>query len=92
MKNSAWITVPYAHSLAGQGPESWEPLERHGQEVARMAAGFAAAAQAQKSLTYSGTGRGAARYGQGAGFVSGYAVTEWSRVNHEAKYFSCAYS
>ena len=43
MKNSAWIIVPYAHSLAGQGPESWEPLERHGQEVARMAAGFAAA-------------------------------------------------
>lgn len=43
MKNSEWITVPYAHSLAGQGPESWEPLERHGQEVARMAAGFAAA-------------------------------------------------
>lgn len=40
--------VPYAHTLAGQPPEKWEPLERHLKEVARLAGDFAAAFRAQE--------------------------------------------
>ena len=32
----------YAHSIRGQEPQNWEPLGRHLQEVAAMAAEFAA--------------------------------------------------
>ena len=31
----------YAHSLEGEPPEKWQPLEKHLENVAEIAAGFA---------------------------------------------------
>lgn len=42
------MTIAYAHSLPGQPREYWESLERHLEEVARLASGFASAFNAEQ--------------------------------------------
>lgn len=42
------MTAAYAHSVAGQPREHWEPLEHHLEAVARLASGFASAFDADQ--------------------------------------------
>jgi len=42
----------YAHSLPGQPPEKWQPLEEHLKRVAEKAGEFAAVLLSKKRRTY----------------------------------------